>query len=85
MYYPDDDVALYKIDVTTKTIVDTIPVFGLQPTGITLKGDTLFYVNDGFNSSGSQGYDRIYAVNLATEDTLFSFGLPHPTNLSNSP
>jgi outer membrane protein assembly factor BamB len=85
VYYPDNDAALYRIDVSSKTIVDTISVFGLQPTGITVKGDTLFYVNDGFNSNGSQGYDRVYAVSLSTEDTLFSFGLPHPSNLQNSP
>jgi hypothetical protein len=85
VYYPDNQAALYKVDVSSKTIVDTISTFGLQPTGITVKGDTLFYVNDGFNSNGSQGYDRIYAVNLVTKDTLFSFELPHPTNLQNSP
>jgi hypothetical protein len=66
-------------------IVDTIPVFGLQPTGITTKGDTLFYANDGFSSNGSQGYDRIYAVSLLSKDTLFSFSLPHLSNVTNAP
>ena len=85
VYSPDANAAIYKVDVSSKTIVDTISVFGLQPTGVTIKGDTLIYVNDGFLSNGTQGVDRIYAVSLSTEDTLFSFGLPHPTNLQNSP
>jgi hypothetical protein len=85
VYYPDTRVALYKVNVNTKTIIDTILVTGLQPTGITIKGDTLIYVNDGFSSNGSQGYDSVYAVNKITKAKLFSFGLPHPTNTTNAP
>ena len=81
VYYPDADAALYKVDVGLKSIVDTIPVFGIQPTGITVKGDTLFYVMDGF-----QGDDeRIYAIDLASEDTLFSFHVPENPGVRQSP
>lgn len=81
IYSPDASAALYKIDVATKTIVDTISVFGLQPQGITVKGDTLFYVMDGF-----QGDDeRVYAVDLATEDTLFSFHVPEQPGVRQNP
>ena len=57
---------LYKVDVTAKQIVDTIQVFGTQPTGITMKGDTLFYVMDGFDGNT----ENIYAVDLASKDNL---------------
>jgi hypothetical protein len=85
VYSPDTRAALYKVNVAARAIVDTIFVTGLQPTGITVKGDTLIYVNDGFSSNGSQGYDSVYAVNRVTNAKLFSFGLPHPTNTTNSP
>jgi hypothetical protein len=84
VYSPDAQAALYKIDLTSKTIIDTLPVIGLQPTGITVKGDTLIYANDGFSSNGSQGIDRIYGVDMNAKDTLFSFSPPHPTNLTNA-
>ncbi len=92
VYSPDAIAALYKINVAARAIVDTILITHLHPTnpplqpqGITIKGDTLFFVNDGFSSNGTQGYDRMYAFSMTTKDTLFSFSLPHPTNLVNSP
>ncbi len=81
VYYPDASAALYKINVAARSIVDTIPVFGLQPQGITVKGDTLFYVMNGF-----QGDDeRIYAVDLTTKDTLFSFHVPETPGVRQNP
>lgn len=81
VYSPDTRAALYKVNVAARAIVDTISVFGLQPYGITVKGDTLFYVMDGF-----QGDDeRVYAVSLATEDTLFSFHVPETPSLRQNP
>lgn len=76
VYSPDSRVGIYKINTTTKQIVDSIAtrlIFPsqLQPQGVTVKGDTLFWVNDGF-----QGVDRIYAVRISTKDTLFSFNPP---------
>ena len=72
VYYPNTSAALYKVDINTKTIVDTIQTFGTQPQGITIKGDTLLYVMD--DNDGDA--EKVYAVNLATEDTLFSFFVP---------
>lgn len=85
VYSPDADVALYKINTTTKSIVDTINFLSfasgqLQPQGITVKGDTLFFVNDGF-----QGFDKIYAVDLNTKDSLFSFNPPEQPGLRQNP
>lgn len=76
VYSPDSRVGLYKINPTTKQIVDSIATrltfpAQLQPQGIAVKGDTLFWVNDGF-----QGVDKIYAVRISTKDTLFSFNPP---------
>jgi hypothetical protein len=78
VYYPNNDAALYRIDVNTKTVVDTIPTYGTQPQGITFKGDTLFYVMD--DNDGDD--ERVYAVELATEDTLFSFHVPDQSSQS---
>lgn len=78
VYYPNPSAALYRIDINTKTIVDTIPTYGTQPQGITVKGDTLFYDMD--DNDGHE--ERIYAVNLMTEDTLFSFHVPDPASQS---
>ncbi|MDT3697215.1 MAG: choice-of-anchor D domain-containing protein [Ignavibacterium sp.] len=81
IYYPDALAALYKINVTTRAIVDTIQVVGLQPQGITVKGDTLFYVMDGF-----QGDDeKIYAIDLNTKNELFSFHVPETPGIRQNP
>ncbi|MGB5289694.1 MAG: choice-of-anchor D domain-containing protein, partial [Ignavibacteriaceae bacterium] len=68
----------YKVDINTKTIIDTIFTYGTQPQGITVKGDTLFYVTD--DNEGDP--EIIFAVDLATEDTLFSFPVPDPNGQS---
>ena len=79
--HPDASAALYKINVAARAIVDTISVIGLQPQGITVKGDTLFYVMDGF-----QGDDeKIYAIDLNTENILFSFHVPEPPGVRQNP
>ena len=78
VYYPNTDAALYKIDVSTKTVVDTIPTYGTQPQGITFKGDTLFYVMD--DNDGDD--ERVFAVDVTTKDTLFSFHVPDPSDQS---
>ncbi|GAB1351244.1 hypothetical protein MASR1M107_34590 [Ignavibacteriales bacterium] len=81
VYYPNPQAGVYKMDVSTQQLVDTLPVFGLQPQGVTVKGDTLFYVMENFEGDA----ERIYAVNIATEDTLFSFPVPMGTGASISP
>ncbi|HLT24119.1 MAG TPA: choice-of-anchor D domain-containing protein [Ignavibacteria bacterium] len=78
VYFPDYTVYpysyAYKIDLTTKAITDTIPLRGKQPQGITVKGDTIFYVNDNFQSEP----ERIYAYSISLGDTIFSFPAPDP-------
>jgi hypothetical protein len=78
VYYPNNDAALYKIDVSTKTIVDTIPTYGTQPQGITFNGDTLFYVMD--DNDGDD--ERVFAVDVVTKDTLYSFHVPDQSSQS---
>ena len=81
VYSPDARAALYKVNVAARAIVDTISVIGLQPQGITVKGDTLFYVMDGF-----QGDDElIYAIDLNTENILFSFHVPETPGVRQNP
>lgn len=81
VYSPDARAALYKVNVAARSIVDTISVVGLQPQGITVKGDTLFYVMDGF-----QGDDeKIFAIDLSTENTLFSFHVPEMPGVRQNP
>ncbi|MCU0406241.1 MAG: choice-of-anchor D domain-containing protein [Ignavibacteriaceae bacterium] len=67
--------------MNTKTIVDTILVAGLQPQGITVKGDTLFYVMDGFEGDD----EKIYAIKLPTKQVLFSFHVPEPPGVRQNP
>lgn len=81
VYYPNESAALYRIDINTSQLLDTIPVFGLQPQGIAIKGDTIFYVMDGFDGDP----ERIYAVNRFTKDTLFSFQLPETPGQRQNP
>ncbi|MBM4176845.1 MAG: choice-of-anchor D domain-containing protein [Ignavibacteria bacterium] len=80
LYSPDASVAIYKINTTTKTIVDTIVSQQLQPTGVTVKGDTLFYVNDGF-----QGSDKIYAYKISSKEFLYSFDPPETPGQRQNP
>lgn len=85
VYSPDSRVGLYKINTSTKQIVDSIAtrlIFSaqLQPQGMAVKGDTLFWINDGF-----QGVDKIYAVRISTKDTLFSFNPPEMPGVRQNP
>jgi|GEM_PF-1011891 len=76
MYFPDFDVYPYAYaykwlpgDVAPS---DTVPLWGEQPYGIALKGDTLFYVTDDLNGDE----ERIYAYDLANEVDLGWVELP---------
>jgi Secretion system C-terminal sorting domain/Abnormal spindle-like microcephaly-assoc'd, ASPM-SPD-2-Hydin/PQQ-like domain len=79
-YYPDNatypNAYAYKINLTSKLVVDTIPLRGRQVQGITVKGDTIFYVNTKFQ--GEQ--EKIYAYRKVVGDTLFSFPAPDVDN-----
>ncbi|MBK7264963.1 MAG: hypothetical protein IPI12_01185 [Ignavibacteriales bacterium] len=48
VYYPNASAGVYKLDIATKQLVDTLPTFGIQPQGVMMKGDTLFYVMENF-------------------------------------
>jgi hypothetical protein len=80
IYYPDFTsypfAYAYKFDLTTKNIVDSIPLRGKQVQGITVKGDTILYVTDNFQGDP----ERIYAYRKAVGDTIFSFAAPDPDN-----
>lgn len=80
VYFPDYTTYpfsyAYKVDIASGNIVDTIPLRGKQIQGIAVKGDTILYVNDNFQSEP----ERIYAYRDAVGDTLFSFPAPDPDN-----
>jgi len=82
VYSPDAQSGIYKINTSTKQLVDTIllPSGQLQPQGLTIKGDTLFCVNDGFN-----GTDQIYAFNKTTGDPIYNFNLPEKPGVRQNP
>ncbi|MDD5362851.1 MAG: choice-of-anchor D domain-containing protein [Ignavibacteria bacterium] len=75
-YYPDNTsypyTYAYKMDIATKQLTDTIPLYGKQVQGVAIKGDTIFYVTDNFQGDN----ERIYAYRKAVGDTLFSFAAP---------
>ncbi len=78
VYYPDFTTYpfayAYKVNLTTKLLVDTIPLRGKQVQGIAVKGDTILYVTDNFQGDP----ERIYAFRKTIGDTLFSFPAPDP-------
>ncbi len=80
IYYPDfasyPFAYAYKFDLATKNIVDSIPLRGKQVQGIAVKGDTILYVTDNFQSD----QERIYGYRKAVGDTIFSFVAPDPDN-----
>ncbi|RPI66288.1 MAG: choice-of-anchor D domain-containing protein, partial [Ignavibacteriales bacterium] len=82
VYYPNAQAGIYKINTATKQLVDTIflPAGQLQPQGITVKGDTLFCVNDGF-----EGTDQIYAFNKTTGDPIYNFNPPEKPGVRQNP
>ncbi|QQS37571.1 MAG: choice-of-anchor D domain-containing protein [Ignavibacteriales bacterium] len=65
----------YEMDITSRTIIDTIPLRGRQVQGITVKGDTIFYVNEAFHSGDPE---KIYAYSKITGDTVMAFDVPDP-------
>lgn len=65
----------YSFDLTTRQLVDTIPLRGRQVLGFAVKGDTIFYVNE---NQFSNETERIYAYSKTAGDTIFSFPAPDP-------
>lgn len=80
MYYPDFDVYpyayAYKWIPGEAAPIDTVPMYGEQPYGIALRGDTLLYVTDNLNGD----LERIYAYDLTTEQHIGSIPLPDSDN-----
>jgi len=65
----------YAFNRFTKQLTDTLPLYGRQPLGIAVRGDTIFYVNENQYSNETE---RIYAISKTTKDSLFSFPAPDP-------
>ncbi|HRD52901.1 MAG TPA: hypothetical protein PKY96_09685 [Flavobacteriales bacterium] len=80
MYFPDFDVYpyayAYKWVPGDPSPIDTVPMFGEQPYGIALRGDTLYYVTDNLNGD----LERIYAYDLANDEHIGSVALPDSDN-----
>jgi outer membrane protein assembly factor BamB len=66
LYYPNNEAALYKLDVVTRTVVDTIPTFGSQPQGIAFDGQLFYYAMD--DNDGDP--ENIYIYDPAISDTV---------------
>jgi hypothetical protein len=64
----------YAINTTTKLKVDSIPLRCKQAQGIAIKGDSIIYVNDNFNSEP----ERIFVYSRTVGDTVLSFPGPDP-------
>jgi len=81
-YFPNDAAGLYKYDVVTKTIIDTLPTIGQQPQGVAWDGQYLYYAMD-LNST-EPNLNLIYVVDPVTRDTVRTIPMPEgPTTDSN--
>ena len=80
-YFPNNLAALYKYNVATKTIVDTIRVLGLQPQGVAWDGRYFYYAMD----NNDADLEKIYQVDPSTKDTVRSWFLPEGPTSNMSP
>jgi len=64
----------YKMNLTSKLLVDSIPLRGKQVYGIALKGDTILYASNSFQGDP----ERIYGYRKIVGDTVLSFAAPDP-------
>ncbi len=83
LYSPNADAGLYKYNVATKTIIDTIRSIGQQPQGIAWDGQYLYYAMD-LNST-EPNLNLIYVVNPVTRDTVRTIPMPEPPNVDSNP
>jgi hypothetical protein len=83
LYSPNADAGLYKYNVVTKTIVDTIRSIGQQPQGIAWDGQYLYYAMDLNSTEPNQ--NLIYVVNPTTRDTVRTIPMPEPPNVDSNP
>ena len=83
LYYPDNLAALYKYNVVTKTIIDTVHTIGTQPQGIAWDGQYLYYAMD-LNST-EPNRSLIYVANPVTGDTVRTIPMPEPPTVDCNP
>lgn len=83
LYSPNTSAGLYKYNVTTKTIIDTIPSIGQQPQGIAWDGEYLYYAMD-LNST-EPNLNLIYVVDPVTRDTVRTIPMPEGPNVDSNP
>ena len=83
LYYPDNLAALYKYDVVSKTIVDTVRTIGTQPQGVAWDGQYLYYAMD-LNST-EPNRSLIYVANPVTGDTVRTISMPEPPTTDCNP
>jgi hypothetical protein len=77
-YYPNSQPNLFQVDVSTGTVMDTIPSQGLQPQGLAWDGAYLWNVQD----DNDDDPELVYQIDPATGDTLLSFPVPDTGNAS---
>lgn len=71
-YYPNTQPNLFRVDVSTGTVKDTIPSQGLQPQGLAWDGTYLWNVQD--DNDGDP--ELVWQLDPITGDTLLSFPVP---------
>ncbi len=71
-YYPNNMAGIFKIDVSTGQIVDSIPTYGTQPIGVARNSQYYYYVMD--DNDGND--ERIHAYDPVLGDTVYSIALP---------
>ncbi|MBS4029245.1 MAG: choice-of-anchor D domain-containing protein [Ignavibacteriales bacterium] len=72
-YYPSDG-KLYKINWSTKSIIDSFATIGAQPTGVAWDGNNIYYAMDYFSSEPNK--NLIYVVNPSNGDTIQTIQMP---------
>ncbi len=72
VYYPNTPLNLYKVDLQTGGVVDTIPSPGTQPQGLAWDGTSIWVVMD--DNDGDP--EKIWELDPLTGDTLLSFYIP---------
>ncbi|HET6272288.1 MAG TPA: choice-of-anchor D domain-containing protein [Bacteroidota bacterium] len=83
LYSPNAQAGLYKYDVVTKTIIDTIPSIGQQPQGTAWDGQYLYYAMD-LNST-EPNLNLIYVVDPVTGDTVRTIPMPESPTIDSNP
>jgi hypothetical protein len=78
LYYPNNEAAIYKLDVSTGSIIDTINTKGTQPQGITNDGQYFYYAMD--DNDGDP--ENIYIYDPFLNDTIGYIPVSDPISQS---